>query len=87
MVTDTRDTLRQDMPEPLRRDVRLLGSMLGDSLVEYGGRELLDDVERLRHAVIGARRGEVGIDEVAALVDGWSLERAVQVARAFTVYF
>ncbi|MEU6038699.1 phosphoenolpyruvate carboxylase [Actinomadura sp. NPDC047616] len=75
------------MPEPLRRDVRLLGSMLGDSLVEYGGRELLDDVERLRHAVIGARRGEVGIDEVAALVDGWSLERAEQVARAFTVYF
>ncbi|GLW67622.1 phosphoenolpyruvate carboxylase [Actinomadura rubrobrunea] len=75
------------MPEPLRRDVRLLGSMLGDSLVEYGGRELLDDVERLRHAVIGARRGEVDIDEVAALVDGWSLERAVQVARAFTVYF
>ncbi|MEU5883158.1 phosphoenolpyruvate carboxylase [Spirillospora sp. NPDC047279] len=75
------------MPEPLRRDVRLLGAMLGDSLVEYGGQELLDDVERLRHAVIAARRGETGIEDVAALVDGWSLERAEQVARAFTVYF
>ncbi|MEU8121710.1 phosphoenolpyruvate carboxylase [Spirillospora sp. NPDC049024] len=75
------------MPEPLRRDVRLLGAMLGDSLVEYGGQGLLDDVERLRHAVIAARRGETGGDEVAALVDGWSLERAGQVARAFTVYF
>lgn len=75
------------MPEPLRRDVRLLGAMLGDGLVEYGGRELLDDVERLRHAVIAARRGETGIEEVAALVDGWTLERAGQVARAFTVYF
>ncbi|TDD67589.1 phosphoenolpyruvate carboxylase [Actinomadura rubrisoli] len=75
------------MPEPLRRDVRLLGAMLGDGLVEYGGRELLDDVERLRHAVIAARRGEMGGEEVAALVDGWSLERAGQVARAFTVYF
>ncbi|MER7543668.1 phosphoenolpyruvate carboxylase [Spirillospora sp. NPDC127506] len=75
------------MPEPLRRDVRLLGAMLGDSLVEYGGKGLLDDVERLRHAVIAARRGETGIEEVAALVDGWSLERAGQVARAFTVYF
>jgi phosphoenolpyruvate carboxylase len=75
------------MPEPLRRDVRLLGAMLGDGLVEFGGQELLDDVERLRHAVIGARRGEVGIEDVAALVDGWSLERAEQVARAFTVYF
>ncbi|MGI5419546.1 phosphoenolpyruvate carboxylase [Actinomadura luteofluorescens] len=75
------------MPEPLRRDVRLLGAMLGDSLVEYGGPGLLDDVERLRHAVISARRGEAGGDDVAALVDGWSLERAGQVARAFTVYF
>lgn len=75
------------MPEPLRRDVRLLGAMLGDSLVEYGGQGLLDDVERLRHAVIAARRGEAGGDDVAALVDGWSLERAGQVARAFTVYF
>ncbi|WP_243714565.1 phosphoenolpyruvate carboxylase [Actinomadura bangladeshensis] len=75
------------MPEPLRRDVRLLGAMLGDGLVEYGGKELLDDVERLRHAVIAARRGETGIEEVAALVDGWTLERAGQVARAFTVYF
>ncbi|NKZ05718.1 phosphoenolpyruvate carboxylase [Actinomadura latina] len=75
------------MPEPLRRDVRLLGAMLGDSLVEYGGKGLLDDVERLRHAVIAARRGETGIEEVAALADGWTLERAGQVARAFTVYF
>lgn len=87
VATKTRDTFRQEMPEPLRRDVRLLGAMLGDSLVEYGGTGLLDDVERLRRAVIAARRGETGIEEVAALVDGWSLERAGQVARAFTVYF
>ncbi|TDD79154.1 phosphoenolpyruvate carboxylase [Actinomadura darangshiensis] len=75
------------MPEPLRRDVRLLGAVLGDSLVEYGGKGLLDDVERLRHAVIAARRGETAAAQVAALVDGWTLERAGQVARAFTVYF
>ncbi|MEW2356928.1 phosphoenolpyruvate carboxylase [Spirillospora sp. NPDC029432] len=75
------------MPEPLRRDVRLLGAMLGDGLVEYGGQELLDDVERLRHAVIAARRGEIDSGEVASLVEGWTLERAGQVARAFTVYF
>jgi phosphoenolpyruvate carboxylase len=75
------------MPEPLRRDVRLLSSMLGDVLVEYTGRELLDDVERLRLAVISARHGETKIEEVAAIVESWSLERAELVARAFTVYF
>ncbi|TQM71458.1 phosphoenolpyruvate carboxylase type 1 [Actinomadura hallensis] len=87
VATKTRETIRQDLPEPLRRDVRLLGAMLGDSLVEYGGPGLLDDVERLRHAVIAARRGETTGAEVAAIVDGWTLERAEQVARAFTVYF
>jgi phosphoenolpyruvate carboxylase len=87
------------MPEPLRQDVRLLGSLLGEVLVEYGGQDLLDDVERLRHAVIDARRteeqraqeraagGATTGDDVAALVGGWSLERAELVARAFTVYF
>ncbi|HEY7483435.1 MAG TPA: phosphoenolpyruvate carboxylase [Streptosporangiaceae bacterium] len=75
------------MPEPLRRDVRLLSSLLGEVLVEYAGQDLLDDVERLRRAVIAARRGEVTIDNVAAIVDSWSLERAELVARAFTVYF
>jgi phosphoenolpyruvate carboxylase len=75
------------MPEPLRRDVRLLSSLLGEVLVEYAGQNLLDDVERLRLAVISARRGETMIDDVAKIVDAWSLERAELVARAFTVYF
>ena len=44
------------MPAPLRRDVRLLGELLGTVLEEYGGAELLADVERLRHAVIATRR-------------------------------
>ncbi|ACY99657.1 MULTISPECIES: phosphoenolpyruvate carboxylase [Thermomonospora] len=85
--SEQRKALREEMPEPLRRDVRLLGAMLGEILVEYGGPDLLEDVERLRHAVIDARQGRVSIDEAAALVAGWDLERAELVARAFTVYF
>ncbi len=75
------------MPDQLRRDVRLLGEMLGAVLAESGGEELLADVERLRRAVIGARDGTVTGDEITALVESWPLERAKQVARAFTVYF
>jgi phosphoenolpyruvate carboxylase len=44
------------MPEAMRRDVRLLGDLLGEVLRESGGQDLLDDVERLRLAVIAARR-------------------------------
>ncbi len=76
----------------MRRDVRLLGDILGEVIRDSAGPELLADVERLRHAVIDARRGEPGDgaaagDEIAKLVASWSLEQAEQVARAFAVYF
>jgi phosphoenolpyruvate carboxylase len=61
--------------------------MLGETLVESGGQELLDDVERLRHAVIDARRGTGKPEAPAEIVAGFTLARAEQVARAFTVYF
>ena len=79
----------------MRRDVRLLGDMLGEVISESGGADLLADVERLRHAVIDARAGTPTAASAAAAAGGrdrgagrlvvWS--RAEQVARAFTVYF
>ena len=39
----------------MRRDVRLLGDILGEVIRDSAGDELLADVERLRHAVIDAR--------------------------------
>src|SRR5215813_9275772 len=78
----------------MRRDVRLLGGLLGEVIRESGGQDLLDDVERLRHAVIAAREkppaedaADVAGDEIAALVAGWPLARAELVAKAFTIYF
>ena len=95
-----RDRDRAALPEPMRRDVRLLGDILGEVIRDSEGPELLADVEQLRRAVIEARRGERDVyladgatsadpagDEIAALVASWSLDRAEQVARAFTVYF
>ena len=82
-----RERARLEMPELLRRDVRLLGELLGQVLREYGGDELLADVEELRHAVIAARTGAGPSSEVVTLVRKWSVARAEEVARAFTVYF
>ncbi|MGN9783569.1 phosphoenolpyruvate carboxylase [Nonomuraea sp. ZG12] len=76
-----------EMPDELRRDVRLLGKLLGQVIAEQGGEDLLADVERLRKAVIAARRGEVSSDEIAAMAAEWEIDRAVEVARAFTCYF
>lgn len=86
-VSAERDSARQEVPEQLRSDVKLLGEMLGTILAESGGEELLADVEKLRRAVIEARDGTVSTEEITAIVGAWPLERAKQVARAFTVYF
>jgi phosphoenolpyruvate carboxylase len=83
-------TEREQTPAPLRHDVRLLGSVLGQVLVESEGPELLADVERLRHAAIELRTGadrRAQLDRVVAIVAGFDLARAESVARAFTVYF
>ncbi|MER6943362.1 phosphoenolpyruvate carboxylase [Nonomuraea sp. NPDC000554] len=76
-----------EMPHELRHDVRLLGELLGQVIAEQGGADLLADVERLRKAVIAARRGEASADQITAMVTEWEIERAVQIARAFTCYF
>jgi phosphoenolpyruvate carboxylase len=89
----SRERDRAELPVPLRRDVRLLGGLLGEVIREAGGQGLLDDVERLRRAVIAAREkppgdeaGRAG-DKIAALVAGWPLAHAELVAKAFTIYF
>jgi phosphoenolpyruvate carboxylase len=94
-----RDADRQNVPAPMRRDVRLLGDLLGEVLRETGGQGLLDDVERLRRAVIAARHAESPapagtrrpagdpFGKISDMVACWPLERAEAVAHAFTVYF
>ncbi len=75
------------MPAALRGEVRLLGDLLGQVLSEFGGPELLEDVELLRRAVIAAREGDEEERAAALLVESWTIDRAEQVARAFTCYF
>ena len=79
------------MPRALREEVRLVGDALGQVIAEHGGAALLADVETLRRTVIRARaEGDMrgGYANTAdELVSSWSLDRAEQVARAFTCYF
>src|SRR4051812_48310458 len=82
-----RSTARHGVPPELRAEVRVLGTALGQVLAESVGPDLLDDVERLRRAVIDARNGEGSVDAPASIVASFDEARAEQVAKAFTVYF
>ncbi|MGH3301430.1 MAG: phosphoenolpyruvate carboxylase, partial [Streptosporangiaceae bacterium] len=92
--TDRRTADSRRVPAAMRRDVRLLGEILGQVISEGDGRDLLDYVEELRHRVIAARGPDATGDtadnadnDIAALVASWPVARAAAVARAFTVYF
>ena len=81
---------------PLRRDVRSLGTLLGEVLREQAGEDLFAHVEALRQGTIRRRDAEArGKDEEAArhgakaleLVHSLPVERAILLTRAFAFYF
>ncbi|KRB39053.1 phosphoenolpyruvate carboxylase [Microbacterium sp. Root180] len=79
----------QEIPERMRADVRMLGSLLGQVLRESGSTGLYDDVERLRIATIQAYTDETpeAFARAASIADSFTVSRADEVARAFTAYF
>lgn len=92
-------TARSDDPakdNPLRRDVRSLGTLLGQVLVEQGGKELLAVVERLRKLMIQHR--EAGrtkapssdvdpMTQAQEIIAAMSATQAYEVTKAFAIYF
>jgi len=82
---------------PLRRDVRSLGAILGQVLVEQSGQDLLEAVEELRRLLIEHRKTVRRSPEQAsapalmlkaqAIVSGMDLSRAHHVTKAFATYF
>ena len=94
------DELRAAEPErkeaPLRRDVRSLGTLLGEVLREQAGDEVFDLVEQLRKLAIERREADFDQDTATAnsrlqqalfLVHGLSTRTAYLLARAFGFYF
>ena len=72
-----------DTAAPLRRDVRLLGTLLGEVLVEQEGPWLLELVEKIRTDAQAARRDATVVDVDPAL----PAEQQALVLRAFGLYF
>jgi phosphoenolpyruvate carboxylase len=77
------------IPDAMRSDVHLLGDLLGRVLRESGSEGLYDDVERLRLATIEAYTNETSeaFARAAEIVESFTIQRADEVARAFTAYF
>ena len=72
----------------LRADIGRLGRQLGGTLVHQHGQQLLDSVERVRTLSRRLRLEQAEVShELTGLLRNMDLEFAVQMVRAFTVYF
>jgi phosphoenolpyruvate carboxylase len=81
MLTDEPTAISDDTHAALRRDIRELGVLLGQTLVRQEGREVLDLVERVRQLVRTDR------EEAAAVLAAADPLTATRLVRAFTSYF
>ena len=79
---------RIELPEkdrPLRADVSLLGSLVGDMLAEQHGAALLETVEAVRKAAIRRREG-ASDDGFEHLLEDLDHDQVMRVIQAFASY-
>jgi len=74
----------------LREDRRLLGRLLGETIREQVGEEMLDRIERIRQTAVAFRRAERGAQdarsELEALLNALNIEQTLHVVRAFSFF-
>ena len=77
--------------DPLAREVKLLGALLGQMIVEQEGLAALELVERVRKATIALHRqggaSEANRRHLADTLDGVDRQQAATLIRAFSLYF
>ena len=79
-----RTQVGREATEPMREDIRLLGTILGDTVREQNGEDVFDLVERARVESFRVRRSEIDRAELARIFDGIDIHKAIPVIRAFT---
>src|SRR6476620_4122698 len=79
----------QPVPDPLRRDVRLLTTLLGEAIQAHDGDDLFTTVEAVRRAVLRLRERPTPsrAEAVDRVIGGISRDDGTHVARAFTAFF
>jgi phosphoenolpyruvate carboxylase len=79
-----RTRVGREATEPMRADIRLLGTILGDTVREQNGDEVFDLVERARVESFRVRRSEIDRSELSRMFDGIDIHLAIPIIRAFS---
>jgi len=89
LTATNRADARHAMDPALRRDVRFLTSLLGHTILEQEGPRLFRLIERIRRQTTAIRQSPSSskISRLRRTIRGLSVPEAMQIARAFTIYF
>lgn len=85
-MTDIRKIEIPEKDLPLRSDVSLLGSLVGEVLVDQHGPQLLDRVEAVRKASIRQREGSADHEALDEALSGLTPADTIRVIQAFASY-
>ncbi|NMO00467.1 phosphoenolpyruvate carboxylase [Gordonia sp. TBRC 11910] len=80
------DDAGRALTEPLRDDIRLLGTMLGDVVREHSGADTFDLIEGARKAAFAIRRSEIDRDDLATMFVDRPATQLLPVVRAFSLF-
>ena len=86
LVDSTEDT-------PLKKDIKELGIILGNVLKEQAGQGVYETVEKLRALTKQLRSepqnsgGRLIREEIIIVINSLSVEKAIKIVKAFSIYF
>lgn len=88
MATTKEQVRFPDKDIPLREEVRILGALLGEVLIEQEGRDFYEDVEKARRDAIARRSGDQAAEQqLRDRIEDMDTDRLQRLARAFSTYF
>ncbi|OBH47631.1 phosphoenolpyruvate carboxylase [Mycobacterium mantenii] len=79
-----RTLVGREATEPMRADIRLLGTILGDTVREQNGHGVFELVERARVESFRVRRSEIDRADLARMFFRIDIHQAIPVIRAFS---
>nr|AIT70053.1 phosphoenolpyruvate carboxylase [Sargassum henslowianum]AIT70055.1 phosphoenolpyruvate carboxylase [Sargassum vachellianum] len=83
----TEKTVTDTLDHRLRRDVRMLGGILGETINKHSGKEIFNHVEELRYLAQALRSGETELSNLAEKVKTLSAEEILGVSKGFAHFF
>ena len=90
MIQKTLELIEEtEKDAPLRRDIRELGIILGETLIEQEDYSIFETVEKLRSLTKALRTDyqDNTLQEILRLIDTLDSEKATKIVRAFSIYF